>query len=84
MKPWEQYAPELITDLYELTMAESYLREGVTGEATFSLFIGIIRRIAPASFQQGSIACSRFYPISASAMNRSDILFPSGSFPPGS
>ncbi|MGP8196309.1 MAG: nicotinate phosphoribosyltransferase [Syntrophobacteraceae bacterium] len=39
MKPWEQYAPELIADLYELTMAESYLQEGVTGEATFSLFI---------------------------------------------
>src|SRR5208283_4346350 len=39
MKPWEQYAPELITDLYELTMADSYLREGMSGEATFSLFI---------------------------------------------
>ena len=39
MKPWEQYAPELIADLYELTMAESYLQEGMTGEATFSLFI---------------------------------------------
>jgi nicotinate phosphoribosyltransferase len=39
MKPWEQYTPELITDLYELTMAESYLQEGMTGEATFSLFI---------------------------------------------
>jgi nicotinate phosphoribosyltransferase len=39
MKPWEQYAPELIADLYELTMAESYLREGMSGEATFSLFI---------------------------------------------
>jgi nicotinate phosphoribosyltransferase len=35
----EQYAPELITDLYELTMAESYLQEGMNGEATFSLFI---------------------------------------------
>ena len=39
MKLWEQYAPELVTDLYELTMAESYLREGMHGEATFSLFI---------------------------------------------
>jgi nicotinate phosphoribosyltransferase len=39
MKLWEQYAPELVTDLYELTMAESYLREGMRGEATFSLFI---------------------------------------------
>ena len=39
MKLWEQYAPELVTDLYELTMAESYLREGMSGEATFSLFI---------------------------------------------
>ena len=39
MKPWEQYAPELVTDLYELTMAESYLQEGMTGKATFSLFI---------------------------------------------
>jgi nicotinate phosphoribosyltransferase len=39
MNPWEQYAPELATDLYELTMAESYLREGMNREATFSLFI---------------------------------------------
>jgi nicotinate phosphoribosyltransferase len=28
----------LFTDAYELAMGESYLREGVTGEATFSLF----------------------------------------------
>jgi nicotinate phosphoribosyltransferase len=39
MNPWEQYAPELVTDLYELTMAESYLQEGMNGEATFSLFV---------------------------------------------
>lgn len=39
MKIWEQYAPELVTDLYELTMAASYFREGMSGEATFSLFI---------------------------------------------
>jgi nicotinate phosphoribosyltransferase len=36
---WERYSPELVTDLYELTMAESYLREGMNGEATFNLFI---------------------------------------------
>ncbi len=28
----------LLTDLYELTMAQSYLREGMFGQATFSLF----------------------------------------------
>ncbi|MEV4230775.1 hypothetical protein AB0J81_27555 [Streptomyces bobili] len=28
-----------ITDLYEVTMAMSYLREGMTGPATFSLFV---------------------------------------------
>lgn len=39
MKVWEQYVPELVTDLYELTMAESYLREGMTEEAAFSLFV---------------------------------------------
>lgn len=39
MKVWEQYVPELVIDLYELTMAESFLREGMSGEATFSLFI---------------------------------------------
>ncbi|MFP5213438.1 MAG: nicotinate phosphoribosyltransferase [Acidobacteriota bacterium] len=33
------YSPELVTDLYELTMAESYLREGMRSEATFSLFV---------------------------------------------
>jgi nicotinate phosphoribosyltransferase len=39
MNIWEKYTPELVTDLYELTMASSYLREGMNGEATFSLFI---------------------------------------------
>ncbi len=39
MQLWEQYAPELITDLYELTMAASYHREGMNGRAAFSLFI---------------------------------------------
>ncbi len=39
MKPRERYAPELVTDLYELTMAASYLDEGMSGEATFSLFV---------------------------------------------
>ncbi|HEU5320047.1 MAG TPA: nicotinate phosphoribosyltransferase [Methylomirabilota bacterium] len=34
----------LFTDLYELTMAASYLREGMRGEATFSLFI---RKLPP-------------------------------------
>ncbi|MBI4588670.1 MAG: nicotinate phosphoribosyltransferase [Candidatus Rokubacteria bacterium] len=29
----------LFTDLYEITMAASYLREGMTGSATFSLFV---------------------------------------------
>lgn len=37
-------ASALLTDLYELTMAEAYLRAGATGEATFSLFI---RRLPP-------------------------------------
>lgn len=39
MNLWEHFTPELLTDLYELTMAESYLREGMLGEATFSLTI---------------------------------------------
>jgi len=34
----------LLTDLYELTMAAAFLREGVTGTATFSLFV---RRLPP-------------------------------------
>ena len=29
----------LLTDLYELNMAASYLQRGMGGEATFSLFI---------------------------------------------
>ena len=29
----------LLTDLYELTMAQSYFAEGISGEATFSLFV---------------------------------------------
>lgn len=39
MNPWNRYAPELVTDLYEFTMAESYFKERMSGEATFSLFI---------------------------------------------
>ena len=34
----------LLTDLYELNMAVSYLRRGMTGPATFSLFV---RRLPP-------------------------------------
>jgi len=34
----------LLTDLYELTMAAAFLREGVNGTATFSLFV---RRLPP-------------------------------------
>ncbi|NJP99142.1 nicotinate phosphoribosyltransferase [Streptomyces zingiberis] len=34
----------LTTDLYEATMCLAYLREGMTGEATFSLFV---RRVPP-------------------------------------
>lgn len=37
-------SPALLTDLYELTMAEAYLRAGETGTAGFSLFI---RRLPP-------------------------------------
>ncbi len=39
MTIWKQYEPELLTDLYELTMAASYLAEDMREEATFSLFI---------------------------------------------
>lgn len=39
MNPWDHLAPELLTDLYELTMAAGYFRESMEGEATFSLFI---------------------------------------------
>ena len=31
--------PALFTDLYQLTMAQAYWQSGVTGSATFSLFI---------------------------------------------
>jgi nicotinate phosphoribosyltransferase len=37
-------AGSLLTDLYELNMASSYLRRGMTGRATFSLFV---RRLPP-------------------------------------
>ena len=39
MTIWKEYEPELLIDLYELTMAASYLAEGMCAEATFSLFI---------------------------------------------
>ena len=34
----------LFTDLYEITMATSYFREGMTGQATFSLFVRALPR----------------------------------------
>jgi nicotinate phosphoribosyltransferase len=37
----------LLTDLYELNMASSYLRRSLTGPATFSLFV----RVLPAGRQ---------------------------------
>ncbi|NLI80221.1 MAG: nicotinate phosphoribosyltransferase [Deltaproteobacteria bacterium] len=39
MGVWDQYTPELLTDLYELTMAAAYLQEGMNEEATFDLYI---------------------------------------------
>ena len=34
--------PALFTDLYELTMAQAYLAEGLTDRAVFSLFVLIV------------------------------------------
>src|SRR6266508_1080413 len=33
------FSPALFTDLYELTMAQAYFEEGMSGEGTFSLFV---------------------------------------------
>jgi nicotinate phosphoribosyltransferase len=41
---WHPPSPALVTDLYELTMAEAFLRAGMNGPATFSLYI---RRLPP-------------------------------------
>ncbi len=43
-EPGRRTAPGLATDLYELTMAASYLRRGMRGPATFNLFV---RRLPP-------------------------------------
>jgi nicotinate phosphoribosyltransferase len=37
-------SPALVTDLYELNMAASYLRRRMTGQATFSLFVRSLPR----------------------------------------
>ena len=39
MALWHGYRPELLTDLYQFTMAASYWKEGMHGRAAFSLFI---------------------------------------------
>jgi len=36
---WLGFRPELLTDLYQFTMAASYWKEGMHGRAAFSLFI---------------------------------------------
>ena len=33
------FSPSLFTDLYELTMAQAYFEEGLSGEAVFTLFV---------------------------------------------
>jgi nicotinate phosphoribosyltransferase len=33
------FSPALLTDLYELTMAQAYFEEGMSGDAVFSLFV---------------------------------------------
>ena len=38
------FSQALLTDLYELTMAQAYLQEGMSGQAVFSLFV---RRLPP-------------------------------------
>jgi nicotinate phosphoribosyltransferase len=45
------------TDLYEVTMARSYLREGMTGSATFSLFV---RDLPP---DRGFLVCAGLEPV---------------------
>ncbi|MEU9848288.1 nicotinate phosphoribosyltransferase [Streptomyces sp. NPDC047985] len=47
------------TDLYEVTMAQSYLREGMTGPATFSLFV---RELPP---DRGFLVCAGLEPVLA-------------------
>ncbi len=42
---WSCKPDALFADLYELTMMQAYLREGLTGSAVFSLFS---RRLPPA------------------------------------
>ena len=42
--PLTLHAGALFTDLYELTMAAAFFREGVGGRATFSTFV---RRLPP-------------------------------------
>ena len=37
--PWNPGSSALLTDLYELTMMQAYLREGLTGRASFELFV---------------------------------------------
>ncbi len=39
MALWHGYRPELLTDLYQFTMAASYWKESMNGQAAFSLFI---------------------------------------------
>jgi nicotinate phosphoribosyltransferase len=38
------FSPALLTDLYELTMAQAYFEQGMSGQAVFSLFV---RRLPP-------------------------------------
>ncbi|MFI2435333.1 hypothetical protein [Streptomyces sp. NPDC018693] len=43
------------TDLYEVTMAMPYLREGMTGPATFSLFVRDPPREARGTFGYSTV-----------------------------
>ena len=50
----------LLTDLYELNMAASYLRRSVTGQATFSLFIRRLPRSRGFLVTAGLADCLQF------------------------
>ena len=52
----------LLTDLYELNMAASYLRRSMTGQATFSLFVRTLPPGRGFLVAAGLSDCLRFLP----------------------
>jgi len=54
------FSPALLTDLYELTMAQAYFEERMAADAVFSLSVRRLHPVGTTCSRVGSRMCWRF------------------------